>query len=394
MRRRSFLSPTLILIATLIVVIVLPRSNAMAAIDRTTKWKPSSQSLLAVEWRYAAGRITDDSSDYGFVVALMDMKFPQQSQELLVERRDLSDSDAFLTNSYTGTLSYDTTSATYTFHAALSQASAAWQWDDGAQVYRLTITSPELSLANIVLRPQGDLIPEGGDGAIGVGQMSGLQVGSDYYADWTAVEIGSVPKGFARVDMQGLYPVFGLAGTSMVLAAVGPAQAEADYDHHWFAIAGQLAGAPVWISAWRIEQASGPLWDVTIARGSGTNWQVASMTEQSAAVAPLTVRPLAYQPLPTSAGPALSGASTGIRWRLSAGQTTPGDLIDLEIVVPPGQFPDGARLGLAAGLSWVEEAVGVAASGTVGGRPLSDARLVVAETTAEFYPQRLPLVRR
>src|SRR5262249_47266667 len=214
----------------------------------------------------------------------------------------------------------------------------------------------------------------------------------DYYADWAAVEIGGTPKGFARIDMQGLYPVLMANGPAGTGAA--PAQAETDFDHHWFAIAGQLAGKPVWISAWRIEGASGPHWDVTIAHSGGQDWQVASTTEQSAAVAPLTVRPLAFQPLPASAGPALSGASAGTRWRLSAGATTARDLIDLEIVVPPGQFPDGARFGLAAGLSWVEEAVGMTATGTVGGQPLTNVTLVVAESTAEFYPQRLPFVRR
>jgi hypothetical protein len=390
MRRSTYRSSTILLLATLIVAATLQRSPAFAAIDRTSKWKPSAQSLLAIEWRYVAGRIADTNTDYGFVVALMDMNFPQQTHELLVERQDLRSGGAFLTNSYTGTLDYDATSATYTFQAALSPVSAVWQWDDPAQLYWLTIMSPELTLVNIVLRPQGNLIPEGGDGTIGVGKVNAVQVGSDYYADWAVVEIADVPKGFARIDMQGLYPALTALGVAGRSAA--PTQAQADYDHHWFAIAGQLAGQPVWISAWRIEGAGGPLWDVTIARASGVDWQVASTTEQSAAVAPLTVYPVAYQPLPASAGPAFSAARTGTRWRLSAGVAKPGDLIDLEIVVPPGQFPDGARFGLAAGLSWVEEAVGVTATGTVGGQVLSDVTLAVAESTAEFYVEYLPLV--
>jgi hypothetical protein len=397
MERRTFLLPTILSIAVLLVVTLLPRSGAIAAIDRTSKWKPNPNPLLAVEWRYVAGRIADESGDYGFVVAVTDMKLPQQSQGLLIERQNLSGDNAFSTTSYTGTLSYDTTSARYTFHAALNQASATWQWDDGAQLYRLTLTSPDLTLANVVFRPRGDLIPEGGDGMIDGGQVSGVQIGSDYYADWTSVEIGSTPRGFARVDMQGLYPVLGAsesAATSTVGAYGRPAQTVADYDHHWFAIAGQLAGEPVWISVWRIEAQHGPLWDVTIAHGSGANWSVGSTTEQSGAVAPLSVRPLVYQSLPASAGLALSTASTGSAWHLSAGTRAPADMIDLEIVVPPGQFADGARLGLAAGLSWVEEAVGAMASGTVGGQTLTNVTLVVAETTAEFYPLRLPLVRR
>jgi hypothetical protein len=381
-----------LLLATLIVAATLQRSPALAAIDRTSKWKPSARSLLAAEWRYVAGRITDSDRDYGFVVALMDIKFPQPTQELLVERQNLRGDGAFFTNSYTGTLEYDTASATYTFQAALSQVSAVLQWDDQAHLYWLTIMSPELTLVNIVLRPPGDLIPEGGDGTIGVGQVNGVQVGSDYFADWAVVEIADVPKGFARIDMQGLYPALTTLGSAGTSAA--PGQAQADYDHHWFAVAGQLAGQPVWISAWRIEGSSGPLWDVTVARASGVNWQVTSTTEQSVAVAPLMVYPLAYQALPPSAGPAFGAARAGTRWRLSAGVAKPGDLIDLEIIVPPGQFPDGARFGLAAGLSWVEEAVGVTASGTVGGQTLNNVTLAVAESTAEFYPQWLPMARR
>src|SRR5262249_54279387 len=156
-------------------------------------------------------------------------------------------------------------SATYSFQASQSQASASWQWDAGAQVYRLQVSSPELSLQNIVLRPQGDLIPEGGDGTITTAPILGLPIGSDYYADWAAVEVGGVAQGVARVDLQGLY-LASAARNSRDLAA----ESSADYDHHWFAVAGQNEGAPIWISAWRVEAQDGPYWDVTIAHGAGT----------------------------------------------------------------------------------------------------------------------------
>ncbi|MFL5800693.1 MAG: hypothetical protein ACJ8CR_03025, partial [Roseiflexaceae bacterium] len=233
--------------------------------------------------------------------------------------------------------------------------------------------------------PQGDLIPEGGDGLIGVGEVLGFQIGSDYYADWAAIEIGGLPRGVARVDMQGLYPL--LQGA----AAASPAQASADYDHRWFAVAGQAGGQPVWVSAWRIEAAGGPFWDVTIAR-SGTSWMPASTTEQSTMAEPLTVRELAWQPLPPAAG--LGAQRAGTAWRITAGVQRPGDLIDLEIAVPPGQFAGSARFGALGGLTWVEEAVGAQATGTVQGQPLSGVTLAVAESTAEFYVEYLPLARR
>jgi hypothetical protein len=384
------------LIATLIVVTMLPQSVAIAQIDRTSKWMPNPNPFLAIEWRYAAGRITDGPSDYGFVISVSDVKLPGlETQELLVERQDFTGSKAFDTESYSGTLTYDSGSATYEFQAAQSQASATWQWVDAQQVYSLTVTSPELNLPNVVLRPQGDLIPEGGDGVIDVGEARGFQIGSDYHADWTRVEIGGVAKGFARVDMQGLYPVFatlGRAGTSTAPIGVRPAQAEADYDHHWFAVAGQLEGAPVWITAWRIETQNGPLWDVTIARGSGANWQISWTTEEDTVVAPLSVQGLLWQPAPAVAGqPALR---TGTAWRITAGQSQPRDLIDLRIEVPPEQFVTSARIGSAGGLAWIEEGVGTKATGTVLGQPLNNVSLVVAESTAEFYVEHLPLVRR
>src|SRR3982750_808572 len=80
---------------------------AAAPIDRTSKWQPNSKQLLAVEWRYVAGRIADDTSDFGFIVALSDTKYPSKAQELLVERQNFSGDQAFATRPYHGTLTYD-----------------------------------------------------------------------------------------------------------------------------------------------------------------------------------------------------------------------------------------------------------------------------------------------
>jgi hypothetical protein len=360
-----------------------------APIDRTSQWQPNPNPLLAVEWRYIAGRIADDVSDYGFIVALSDAKYPSPTQELLVERQDFAGARAFATQPYPGTLTYDKDSAAYSFQASQGLASASWQWDAGAQVYRLSVVSPELSLQNIVLRPQGDLIPEGGSGTISIAPILGLPIGSDYYADWAAVEVGGIAKGFARIDLQGLY-LASAAPRGRALAAT----ASPDYDHHWFAVAGQIDGAPAWVSAWRMEAQDGPRWNVTIARGAGASWQVASTTEQSGAAFPLRVWPVAWQALPSSAAAAKLGQRTGSAWRLSAGTSQPGDLIDLEIGVPLGQFAASARLGLIQGLDWVEEAVGTFAAGTVQSQPLGGVALAVAETTAEFALHGLPLVQR
>src|SRR5262249_38567398 len=154
---------------------------------------------------------------------------------LLVERQDFTGSKAFAAKSYAGTRAYNSATGTYTFQAAQSQVSATWQWGDAARIYRLTITSPELNLLNVVLRPQGALIPEGGDGAIGVGEVMGVQLNSDYYADWTQIEIGGAAEGFARLDMQGLYPATTYTSSLRFGVLRRPAQASADYDHHWFA---------------------------------------------------------------------------------------------------------------------------------------------------------------
>jgi hypothetical protein len=357
-----------------------------ASIDRTSKWSPNPNPLLAVEWRYVAGRIAAGNSDFGFIVALSDMKVPSRTQELLVERQDFTGDQAFATKPYPGVLAYN--GGTYSFQALQGQVSASWQWDAAAQVYRLSVASPELSLQDVVLRPQGDMIPEGGTGTITIAPILGLPIGSDYYADWAAVEVGGVAQGFARVDIQGLYLAAARGNRDLAAPASG------DYDHHWFAVAGQLEGAPVWISAWRMEAQDGPRWDVTIARGTGPTWQVVSTTEQSVAAFPLQVWPVDWQALPSTAAAAKIGQRTGTSWRLSAGISQPGDLIDLEIAVPPDQFAASARLGLIQELDWVEEGVGMSASGTVQRKPLGGVTLAVAETTAEFAIQQLPMVLR
>ena len=429
MKRRSFLALTSGLSLWAATRSLLSGPQASAASDRAGKWAPSTAPLLGVEWRYVAGRIVDGVQDYGFVVAVIDVRV-EGNYELLVERQDLGAGDGFLTKSYTGTLSYDTASATYSFRDDQNQLLATWQWDEAGQVYRLTVTTAELTLQDIALRPQGALIAEGGDGVIKVSPIGGMQVISDYYADWTVVEVGGAARGTARLDMQGLRLLSQLAnrrkqkdailttktqrhenlmpgrrdgerapaaGPHHVLTSVagGSGPAATDFvDHHWFAIAAESAGAPIWISAWRIEDQSGPIWTVTIARGSGGTWQVDSFTEESAAAAPLAIEILRWQPIPQIGDATTPGTSTGATWRIAAGLSQPGDLIDLTVAVPPGQFVATARAYALVGQAAGEEGVGKSAAGTVQGNPLSNVSLAVAETTAEFYLRYLPLTLR
>jgi hypothetical protein len=379
MKRRTFLTVAGGL--ALVSRVRLPRSARAAAIDRKARWAPQPNDL--VQWRYVAGR----AGDFGFIVSLTDIHIPFQTpvQELLVERKDFSGAQAFAAGSYLGALAYDPASATYSFQGAQNGISATWQWDEAAGVYRLSVASPELTLSNVALRPQGEVIREAGDGTIGVGSVRGIAVDSDYHADWAAVEIDGTAQGVARVDMQGLYsPGFPLAATGD------------DYDHHWFAIAGQAGGHPVWVSCWRIESAGSVFWDVTVAKGGPNGYtSVESFTEQNSLVEPLAVQPVELQPLPADAGAELAGWQAGRRWRVTAGRQVAGDLLDLDISVAPGQFAKSARFGAAGGLAWMEEALGsTTASGTVAGQPLSNVRLVVAESTAEYEVAFVPLARR
>ncbi len=68
---------------------------------------PATRSALAIEWRYIAGRIADDSQDYGFIVALSDVHFPTAAQELLIQRQALKGGQTFAAQTYTGALAYD-----------------------------------------------------------------------------------------------------------------------------------------------------------------------------------------------------------------------------------------------------------------------------------------------
>lgn len=352
---------------------LLPR-RAQAALDRASFWKPNAKPLLAIEWRYLVARITDAGQDIGFIVSISDIRY-RDTTELLVERQELP-TGSFASRVYTGELVYDDASLTYRFTSAEGATLATWQWDVAAGVYRLQVATDELTLTDLVLAPQGDLIPEGGDGEIDGGEVSGVGIDSNYHADWVEVRSGGVAKGFGRLDMQGLRPR-GLPTT--------PTPAD-DFDHHWFALAGSAAGGPVWISAWRIEQSGSPIWGVTVARGSGVSWSVTSYTEASASATPLLVRPLLLQPL----DPILQD-STGAAWRLTAGITQPGDLLDLVVKVPAGQIIRSGRQSSIAP-SMLQEAVGFQASGTVQGQPIEDVLLVVAESTLELNGSFLPLL--
>lgn len=346
-------------------------SRGALAMTRMAEWAPNSSDFF--EWRYAAGRVVDGGQDFGFVVSISkDAAQPDTAQSLLVQRQDFVGGQAFAGKVYEGTWAFDSLTGTYTFTNG-GQELLRWQWDETAQVYRLTVGTAELSLSGLILRPQGGLIPEGGDGDIRVGRLAGVKLASDYHADWTRLEIGGQEKGTARVDMQGL-------------RVDGFGSATSDYDHRWFAFAAQLSdGQPAWVSAWLIEDEEGPFWTVTVARGSGGGWSVSSITEETgpAPVAPLQIEVLAWQNLPQAQ------ESMGRRWRLTAGVNQPGDTLNVEVAVPPGQFSDDARLGVGQQASLLE-AVGTEITGTIAGLSIVSADVIVAESTAESYPSFLP----
>ncbi len=360
------------------------------AIDRTIWWPPQGLAQgVAVEWRYLAGRYTRNGQDFGFVCSLVDYKeirnpftgqiLQASRKELIVMREDFSGAAGHATRTYNGTLTYDAPTRTYSFTTPADPAvTATWTLDSTAPAYNIALTSPELTLDDLTLRPVGDLIPEGGDGNITSGMIGGITVLADYYADWLTIEQGGAPVGLARLDMQTIRPQ-GIPTPEIVNS----------FDHHWFALAGTLSDCtPVWISAWQIISDENTVWDVTIARGSGATWSVVSYTEESSAVAaPLDLDLLAWQPQPTDATtPETPARRTGKRWRLSAGLNTPTDLIDLTLEVPPGQFIKSARIASTREAP-MQEAAGAVASGTIGGIALSGVAFLLAESTyAELDP--------
>ena len=351
------------------------RPAQAATWSRAQAWAPNPNVLF--EWRYIAGHITSGTDDYGFIVSISrPAPLSGRNPELLVMRTDAA--GAFSSTTYPGTLNYDTGTATYTFAGTGGAASAVARYD--GQAYHLSVTSPALTLTDLVLRPRGPIIPEGGDGQIEAGDLLGFSLDSDYYADWTVAEIGGNSVGVARVDMQGLRP-----------KSMAPVPSS-DYDHHWFALAGTQATPsgprPVWVSAWRIVS-GGTFWTVTIATGSAP---AVSYTEASSVSAPLAVAETAWQEVPSIT----SGWNrfTGAGWRVTAGAGAPGDLLDLRVAVPPGQFASGGRAFSDDAVPFLEEGVGFSATGTVLGLPLSSVQLVVAETTVEFGHSFLPIARR
>lgn len=408
MDRREFLKLAgLVTLWPLSVSLPVGSKIKATAVNRLEKWQP--QNTLPIEWRYAAGRILDSSQDFGFIISMSAIKITgAESLQFSVQRQNFNGNQEYAGKTYTGVLTYDSASATYTFQDENAQTLATWQWDDqpGQQVYKLTVTTPELTLTNVVLKPQGPLIPEGGSGNIHVGQIAGIYISSEYHGDWTSIEINGQEKGVARVDMQGLRRVSsashvmtgfgawlghqGELGHSPVSAeAVQAADSTDDYDHYWFAVAVELNDGPAWVSAWRIEDTQGPFWGLTIARYSGASWQVVlSLTEQdnNSIAAPLEVTTLAWQNLPTSAG---SKQSTGMKWRLTAGVNQPNDAVDIQVSVPPGQFISNTKHTLGG---WLEEGVGLEVEGTILGNPISSIKMAAAETTAEFSLNFLPAV--
>lgn len=361
-----------------------------AASERSAKWAPSgkkpsntSQPVVA-EWRYLAGTCTNGNKPYGFVVSLGMVRTienpTEETYQLLVEKIDLASGENFVHAVYDGMRTYEPSIDRYIFTAE-NDVSLVWDWVETSGVYRLDLSTPELRFYDVVLRPCGDLIAEGGTGIIDVGEINvgdeALVMGSTYHADWVQLEMGGqlLEGSIARLDMQSLYPT-GERATG-----------GGDYDHNWFALSGDVEGEPVYISAWRIESTRGPRWDVTIARTIDGAWTAQSFTHDDRAVQPLQVTPLSFQPIPGPPSPALGSNQTGASWQLQAGTTKPSDLLDITLAVPPGQFISGARVGQLQGT--LMEAIGTEASGTIQGLPLTNVCLVVAESTFETTPGKV-----
>lgn len=372
-------------------------------INRKEKWRPTDQ---PIQWRYLAGRITRENEDFGFVVSLAENKVPGfESQELLVQRQNFTEEENFVGTTYKGQLTYDENTATYTFVNEQGQELARWQWQENTQTYQIQVQTEELALFSLELQPQGSLIPEGGDGEICVGHLGTEKVLSTYHADWTEIKTNGATVGVARLDMQDLRLASGVENVgdwvkkwsrrklqgdeSVPVAEAGP---KPDYDHHWFSLAVTLkTGAKVYLSCWRIEDevTGSPFWDVTIATKQDEQWLVHSWTEENIVSNPLEITTTFWQPVPDSE----SKESTGCGWHLKAGESEVGDLIDLEVDIPEGQFIQGeiSPRGLQ---SWMEEGIGTDAKGTILGIEIESVQVVAAESTAEYYLQHLPVIQK
>jgi hypothetical protein len=378
MRRRQFLG----LLGGLGVAAALSRRPsapaAAAPTDRLSWWQPAppfnlfAGQLVAVEWRYLAGRITSGGQDFGFVLSITDRQkvpgYQSASQELLVSRQDLAGAQAYATRSYAGARSYDASTSPYSYGFTIAGASSSaisWRYDDGAGTYALSVATPELTLSGLTLRPAGAaLLPEAGDGDLKIATLAGAAVNSDYHCDWLSIEQGGQTVGYARLDMQTIRP----GGI--------PSSSSAGFAHHWFALAAEAAGKPVWLSAYKLVSESTTA-VITLARSSGAGWAVDPYVDAATIAHPLTVDILDWQPVPGSS-PTLY---TGKRWRVRAGQSQPGDLLDLEVSAPAGQFIAGARVSQIGLSQKMLEAVGVSASGTIDGAAIGGVRFTVAETT-------------
>lgn len=385
MERRQFLG----LMAALAAAPALgPIARPALAAERLPLWDPAPRATslndyVALEWRYLAGRITTDSEDFGFVVSLADYN-PMEPPlpplinwnyyELLVMRQDFTGAGAHVTNTYRvlGTINYNPTTATFNFAIAGSPTvSASWRFDAATQTYALSVNTPELTLDNLLLTPQGTLIPEGGDGSVESGKVVvnnvPLRVVSDYYADWVSISRAGQNIGLGRLDMQTLKPLLDVGGSG-----------GSTFSHHWFCLACTLADdTPAWLTAWEIVSGGSTVWGYTLATGSGAGWRVSSVTNEGfSGVQPLGVQILAWQPVPNTTPARRSGR----RWRLQHGVTTAADALDLELEVPAGQFIKGARISSLTEIA-MQESAGIQASGTVGGQAIKAVSFAVAEST-------------
>jgi hypothetical protein len=113
------------------------------------------------------------------------------------------------------------------------------------------------------------------------------------------------------------------------------------------------------------------------------------LTEENSAT-PLKIETLNWQEIPAVLTPNQPQQSAGRQWRLTA----PDNSLNVELGVPVGQFISGVPLEDIGGPAQMQEAIGKEATGTVLGQAIKTVKLVVAESTAEFYQNFIPVVMK
>lgn len=355
------------------------------SLSRKEHFKPFNRGFL--EWQYLEFQYSNDRGErVGTTISMSEFTDPKtgnKTHQLLTMVHNLETNETIGRTPHDGKLSFDEAASTYRFTDSQNKQLAEFSYDEVGDKYLLKVdtgefNSDEIDAEDLVIRPQGNLIPVSKDGNFTVASFDGGRVVTNYFADHVRIEKqGGDVVGYGRRDSENLE----LEGTP---------PSRLDIDHTWVHTSGTRAdGKRFYVTAWgsktggQFKFADVLVLDPTT--GNQESWL--QYNEEDAGFEVSFVPSLAEQETPP-------GQSKKPEYKMAHGGKVSARLgnemlFEFDVDGNPGQIIDGKGF-----LSMVEAHGRLVTGGSVLGQTINSGNSAIWETTDERYSAFIPLVQK